>query len=980
MDQPARTFFELKFRAHYLEAKAGAFQDLFASIMSKAHPEDFFPCRPWGNIGDRKNDGYLKSQRMLFQVYAPNEMRLASTLAKVETDFQEALPFWREYFDTWVFVHNAASGLPADVIAKLLELERAHAPVKVTHWGFDELLKSFHLLRYEAMLSLYGAPPAPTKDKGNRARALSKQAEALAREGKRSESVKMLKKALDIAKTDGDEGEEVEILSALALSVGREGPVRKSGDRQHYLLLAEQKAAKLKSAAAKVIYLRARAAAFEDSGNLAEAEEVYRAAIDCSQTTPDGAKNNLAIQGCVVRSSLVHLLCRLKRFDDARPVLAESEAYARAHKDEADGELLQAALMAGIHLAVDTGSDDDAVQRIGELEQAATTGSRAQRIGGDLVNAANQASHRDSHRVAIAAADAAVRVARRADDRSGNFLVGALYTKAMVTFRGGDDGAALREAEAILDLCKGQDGPVIRQAAQQLIAEIKRRAGDSQTAVDLTRRALRVSDGRPENSAFSKLALARALSDNGQTEEALKHASEAWTLLRPVEPPAEVTVDVLRQLANYASQLGAVDLVADALTALDSVPSDTEELADEKARVVALTQANGQLRTRLLEVADAGNAAATNVESLAAANALVTQPLLKWWDDVLDTGPEYVAGAYEFWGRGNFARILGNTRQYPNSFNITVEVRSLDDVKRAIRLWGLYADLLVLLWKGPTESAWTQKMLVPLDFDAPGGLGYMVFLGTVVKKAGSQRRWSFALGYGSTLPHQVVMFLATEARSLIETGRLVIVPAVGTGCVNPGHGPFEQLLAEAANAIPSVRSGSFATSPIGHIPFSPDAPFSLLADLADSESERLRKLRLLLLRRSRSLTPTPDIDIAGKELSLEIDDALRDLEDRNNKAIQKKGLAKAKEPLSGVTAPFRTSGARLGARVSDSPFAPLLVLQSLGYGWRVESPDGSPSPRERFEPKGDEMIGAWLSPPESGWRVPVMEKDGEESS
>lgn len=47
----------------------------------------------------------------------------------------EALPRWPEYFDMWVFVHNAQGGLPPDVIAKLFELERSHAPTKAIPWG-----------------------------------------------------------------------------------------------------------------------------------------------------------------------------------------------------------------------------------------------------------------------------------------------------------------------------------------------------------------------------------------------------------------------------------------------------------------------------------------------------------------------------------------------------------------------------------------------------------------------------------------------------------------------------------------------------------------------------------------------------------------------------------------------------------------------------------------------------------------------------
>jgi len=36
-----------------------------------------------GNAGDRKNDGYLRSERTLFQVYAPNEISANDATAKI---------------------------------------------------------------------------------------------------------------------------------------------------------------------------------------------------------------------------------------------------------------------------------------------------------------------------------------------------------------------------------------------------------------------------------------------------------------------------------------------------------------------------------------------------------------------------------------------------------------------------------------------------------------------------------------------------------------------------------------------------------------------------------------------------------------------------------------------------------------------------------------------------------------------------------
>ncbi len=967
MDDQARTFYELRFRAQFLELKATAFQDLFVAIMSKAHPEDFIPCRPWGNIGDRKNDGYLRSERTLFQVYAPNEMRGAETVNKVEKDFAGALPYWQRYFDTWVFVHNACHGLPPNVIAKLLELEENHPPITVIQWGFDELVLHFRLLSAEALCLLYGSPPGGEAKESSEARRKAKLAQELLRDGKHSEAIREMTEELAIARALNDEEKEAEILVGLSLlSSERRG----QGDRQHYFQQAEKKVGKLKSSAVKAIYLRAHAAVLEENGDLAGAEEAYRVALHYCCTEPEDDKGNLAVQGCIVRSSFVHFLCNQKKLEEARPLLAECEQYARQNKDAEEGELLQAALQAGIHFSLVASDEDDAILRINELERFAGTSRLANRIGGDLINVANQASHGKAHRAAVTAAQASIRLGQRCDDGSScGFLVGALYTEAMVVMQGGDEETALSKAEAILDVCNRPEDAVIKQAAHHLIAEIRRCSGDSQTAVDSARLALSAAKGRPEDIAFTKSALARALNDNGQTEEALKHAKEAWILARPAGIPTQGRVEFLSQIANYASQIGAEEDVTEVLTELGQMLDKSDEVEANKARAVARASANRELRQRFLEVLEESDPAKTagtaGCASLQEANAHVVRPLLRLWDDI----PECLAGCYDFWGRGNFERILLNARCFPNSFNVTIEVRSLDDVKRAIRLWGLYADFLILLWKGSTNNG---LAIVPFreDYEEPGGWGYRICAGDVLKKEGSDKKWYPAMAYISMFPDDVAAFLATEARPFIQSGRLIVVPAVGAGCINPGHGPFEQLLAEAANAIPSIRWKGFEGAPIGYIPYSPNAPFELLAELAEVESDRLRKLRLLLLKRSHELGANGEVGLAAKTVSLEIDDVLHDLEDRNNAFARKRGLDKAREPLAGATARFLSSGKKLTSSKPDSPFAPLLILQSLGYGWRVDGPQVLQLP-PRFEPQEGDVIGAWLAPPSSGWTIPT---------
>lgn len=161
MDEVARSHYELCFKIAFLEKKGDEFQGFFATIMEKRYPADFIRVRPWGKAGDRKNDGYLRSRRILFQCYAPNELSASECLSKIDEDFNGALPHWKSYFDTWIFVHNSAPGLGPQVTAKLLELTTSHAPLAVTQWGREEIRQEVIQLTETDLASLFG--PAPSR-------------------------------------------------------------------------------------------------------------------------------------------------------------------------------------------------------------------------------------------------------------------------------------------------------------------------------------------------------------------------------------------------------------------------------------------------------------------------------------------------------------------------------------------------------------------------------------------------------------------------------------------------------------------------------------------------------------------------------------------------------------------------------------------------------------------------------------------------
>jgi tetratricopeptide (TPR) repeat protein len=789
--------------------------------------------------------------------------------------------------------------------------------------------------------------------------------------GKGEEARKLLKEALTAARLDKNEEEEAEALIALALTSSSRRGV---GDREHYFLELEKKSAGLKKPVFRALFYRAKAAFLLDQGDQEGAADALEEAIAVCVSEPEDEKKNNGTQACVTRAEYVHLLCSLKRFEKAAEILIDCEEYARSNTDLGSGELLQLALEAGIHLALEKMDQLGAIERISELEISATSVRLADKIGGNLINVANQCSQRGAHEAALLAAEVAIRLGRRAQNREGpSYLVGAFYTEAAVVFRAGDGALALAKAEAVLDFCNNPNDSAIKWATHQLIAEINRLSGNPEEAVDLARTALSEAVGGMEEIAFAKLGLARALNDNGQTEEALKQVREGWRVMEGDDLPTKAKVEFLSHIVTYASQLGFGDETDAALMALDRIPSKPKEIVDDIASIGRRAEMITKIRSRFIEVHQGDGCLqgdpAKQSQTVQEGNTIILKPLLEWWDGLADAPSELVAGAYEFWGRGNFVRILDNLRRFPKALNITLEVRSLSDIRRAIRMWGMYADVIILLWKGKQESA-SSGIIVPESFlSEPGGHGYFIFDGAELIPNDSGRSWLGAYGLGTTLPYEVAKFLATEARQFVEAGRLIIVPAVGAACISPGHGVFEQLFAQAANAVPGIRSRSRLISPIGAIPHSSDIPIGVLCDLVDAESERLRRLRRLLMKRAhQSDNSVQDARI----LALEIEDALSEMADASLRVFNKGGFAGAVEPLATTSAHFRADGRQLTGDGNEVPFAPLFLLQTLGYGWQVDRPDEGGIGR-RFEPEAGAAIGTWLAPAEAGWFVPMME-------
>lgn len=156
VDEVAAHLYRLAFRVRFLECRGDGFQNLFSDIMEKRYPGDFTRLRPWGNQGDRKNDGLLRSSQMLFQCYAPNEMKSRETVNKIDEDFRGAVQHWPADFHTWVFVHNSDLGLGPEVVRKLLDLQKEFTTYQLIHWGYEELRRIVESLGQNELSALFG--------------------------------------------------------------------------------------------------------------------------------------------------------------------------------------------------------------------------------------------------------------------------------------------------------------------------------------------------------------------------------------------------------------------------------------------------------------------------------------------------------------------------------------------------------------------------------------------------------------------------------------------------------------------------------------------------------------------------------------------------------------------------------------------------------------------------------------------------------
>jgi len=936
------------------------------------------------------------SEGRVYQLHAP--VRLASdssTAAKVNDDFVKAKATVGGGLKSWTFLHNSPDGKVGHrTAAALLQLQTSHAPVRVEALGIDGLWDRLAGLPLQVLAPLFDVAGSAS-DVATQVREMLHRAADLDAEEKSVEAFDLAKDAL--SKTENHEDLidlRAETLATLSLlSSDRAG----RGDRRHYLRLLEPLQGQIKDATVLLQTYRAQASMLAESPTRETAEAVYLRALDVATGMENAAKRGM--WQSVVRAEYVHLLCDIGRWQDATSPLRMAEDYARQNPDERDGEVFQLALNAGLHWAAMATDEDGALDRVRALEESASTRRRVMKVAGSLLNAANGLTHNGCHNAALGAAEAALRLSEQwPEDQRRVFLPGVLYAIAMIHHAAGRLEEAREKAQALVSLPGSDEDAPIRFAALQLLSVISRDIGDTAEAVEKGTLAVGLAP-EIDSSFMAKMNLAESLADHGQTERALEIALEAQHLVDGRERvPKDVQMRAIANVGRFAAQLGKEEIMHRALAKLTQCAGDDPRLVDRRNQYAELIDAFLSIRKRILDIslvdhglpeltkeleqvndfrrlvlpassAEAEADMSAPITSLREANALTIGPVLRWWEDLTDGDYKAAAIDYDYWGRGGFARILRNLQAFPHALNVTVEVRSAEDIRQALRLWSLYADFILLLWKGPTQAGQVLHM-IDGEWFGPWGDGYMLAMGDKYTSKTGRLRFP-ALAYGSWLPEDAMQCLVTEGRAFLASGRALLVPASAVGCVTPGHGALEQVLTEAANCIPILGNRQESEREIGLLPYAKDIPLEVLFDFVSTQEDALLQMRRLIHKTTDDVRKN-GLQPSSRAMEREIAEVLHLLRHENATTARKRQLATAEQDARIAVAPFHIAGRSLVHENAET-FAPLLTLESIGYGWKV---GGNPpsSPRHRYEPAEGEAVGAWLAPPECGVGILTMKQ------
>lgn len=146
-----------------------SFQQFFGDVMTLAHGDDFVRVRPFGRLGDKSCDGYLRTTGQLFQCFGAlnGQTRQVSKLVmKIKENFLTATSALPSLMKEWHFVNNLIDGMPVEAVTTLKTLACEHPMLKVAFFGLESFAEVIFKLKKDQIAALLG-PAASQADSDN---------------------------------------------------------------------------------------------------------------------------------------------------------------------------------------------------------------------------------------------------------------------------------------------------------------------------------------------------------------------------------------------------------------------------------------------------------------------------------------------------------------------------------------------------------------------------------------------------------------------------------------------------------------------------------------------------------------------------------------------------------------------------------------------------------------------------------------------
>ncbi|MDH1264666.1 ABC-three component system protein [Pseudomonas sp. GD03944] len=156
----ARLMFQVKVH----RAEGFEFENFFGQIMSYSRP-GFVKVQPYGNQGDRGNDGYEAAFGRYYQVYAPQNPSVTKVAAikKAQEDFQDKLiPYWSKICvpQEYIFVFNDKyKGTNIEIDGALASIKASHGLKGANVFLNKNLEDEFIALSEDQMMMIIGGVP-----------------------------------------------------------------------------------------------------------------------------------------------------------------------------------------------------------------------------------------------------------------------------------------------------------------------------------------------------------------------------------------------------------------------------------------------------------------------------------------------------------------------------------------------------------------------------------------------------------------------------------------------------------------------------------------------------------------------------------------------------------------------------------------------------------------------------------------------------